>query len=434
MPEPTAETAYLFRHAVLRDAAYELQLPAQREALHRVAFALLQQVAGGAPGKLQTLEAPDYTFHPHPSDPLARELALHAELSGELPEEHRLYLVRAAEHAERHLDIDNAVALWQSVGELETGAARAVALQRAAMTCARTGRPKLAEDLLDEAVRLAGEAGNERIRAGALARLAQVYDDTGRVEEAERTYEEALRLHQQVLDSRSGALTLGNLASLYFQTGRHELAEQTYRRVARMVRESGDRTQEGKTLGNLAGLYWVTGRTDLAQETIKQSLEIARETGDRHSEGIRIGNLASLQNGIGKRDEALENYSLALEIQREVSDRRGVGITLGEVAGIETSMGETEAAARHYREALAIHEQVHNRRYHAIHSCALAMCLLRTGEEVDARARFASGVNTLRELNDARMLTRSMDSMKETCGELGIPELSTGGEEAGTQE
>ncbi|CAG0991313.1 hypothetical protein PLCT2_02486 [Planctomycetaceae bacterium] len=44
--EPCAETAYLFRHALMRDAAYQLQLPGDRAMLHVPAFSILEPIHG----------------------------------------------------------------------------------------------------------------------------------------------------------------------------------------------------------------------------------------------------------------------------------------------------------------------------------------------------------------------------------------------------
>jgi WD40 repeat protein len=45
----SAEQAYVFRHALLRAAAYQLQLPADRARLHRLAFDVTEQIAGKLP-------------------------------------------------------------------------------------------------------------------------------------------------------------------------------------------------------------------------------------------------------------------------------------------------------------------------------------------------------------------------------------------------
>lgn len=52
-----AELVYLFRHALLRSAAYELQLPGDRARLHVLALELLEQLFGGRP-EAASLPAP----------------------------------------------------------------------------------------------------------------------------------------------------------------------------------------------------------------------------------------------------------------------------------------------------------------------------------------------------------------------------------------
>lgn len=75
-----AESAYLFRHALLRDAAYQLQLPSDRARLHGLAFAILEDLAGGI--RPVALGPPPSQLEPHPTDPFAEELAAHARISG----------------------------------------------------------------------------------------------------------------------------------------------------------------------------------------------------------------------------------------------------------------------------------------------------------------------------------------------------------------
>lgn len=42
----TAEQAYIFRHAVVRDAAYNLHLPSERSELHRLVIACIGTAVG----------------------------------------------------------------------------------------------------------------------------------------------------------------------------------------------------------------------------------------------------------------------------------------------------------------------------------------------------------------------------------------------------
>ena len=42
-----AEDTYLFRHALLRDAAHQMQMPGDRAKLHELAFYLIEEAFGG---------------------------------------------------------------------------------------------------------------------------------------------------------------------------------------------------------------------------------------------------------------------------------------------------------------------------------------------------------------------------------------------------
>ncbi|NUN50777.1 MAG: ROK family protein, partial [Candidatus Brocadiae bacterium] len=106
-----AEIAYLFRHALLRDAAYQLQLPGARARLHALALELIEIHLGGRPPALPPL-APGRSAPapPHPTDPFALELAEHAALAPPSPdrrEARRGYLRRGAMHAGRCYRLPN---------------------------------------------------------------------------------------------------------------------------------------------------------------------------------------------------------------------------------------------------------------------------------------------------------------------------------------
>lgn len=68
MHEPGAETAYLFRHALLRDAAYELQMPGARATLHGLAFSLMEAAVGSRAPEPPTLDGDLMLLQPHPTD------------------------------------------------------------------------------------------------------------------------------------------------------------------------------------------------------------------------------------------------------------------------------------------------------------------------------------------------------------------------------
>ena len=128
-----AERAYVFRHALLRDAAYQLHLPGDRARLHGLAFAAMEDLAGGRPPDATTPDAAGRTPHlPHATDPFAEELARHAAMSGvaAVVALRRVYLRRAAEHSEAMFRNEEAMRLWQESAEAVAGSERGLRARR----------------------------------------------------------------------------------------------------------------------------------------------------------------------------------------------------------------------------------------------------------------------------------------------------------------
>ncbi|NUN49567.1 MAG: hypothetical protein HUU15_12135, partial [Candidatus Brocadiae bacterium] len=81
-----AEVAYLFRHVLLREAAYQLQLPGDRARLHGLALETIEALSGGRPPAHFAEDADGRPVaEDHPTDPFALDLAEHARLAAAAP-------------------------------------------------------------------------------------------------------------------------------------------------------------------------------------------------------------------------------------------------------------------------------------------------------------------------------------------------------------
>ena len=329
-----AETVYLFRLPILRDAAYQLQVPSDRARLHRLALEIMEEMFDGPPPEPQPDNWGDLKHEPHTIDPVAADLAEHVrgirawedDRDGSLLARELLYTRRAAEYAEMQFDDNAAVGLWRRLAELlgaDDPATAAEAIRRTGAVLAKSGRAPEAEPLFARARSTAAEAGDRRIEGMALGNFASVYQMTGRMEEARRTHEQALAILREVGDRRAEGMALGNLANVYGETGRMEEAERNYKQALTIHRETGNRRTEGTTLGNLANVYQETGRVGEAQARFEQAVAISRETNNRRFEGLQLCNYA-LCLLAQKRADAGDAWEAGAAILKEVGDATGL--------------------------------------------------------------------------------------------------------------
>ena len=249
-----AETAYLFRHALLRDAAYQLQLPGDRARLHALAIAAIEELAGGRPPEPPAVDALESVpLDPHPSDPWARELAGHAREAGDgasWREAEKRWLRRAAEQAEKHALGGAAVELWKRHADLSRRTERGESLRRAGFAAFGAGLTAAAEALYERAIELQRESRHRRLEGAAVANLAQLLQETGRWKQAAPMLEEALRISREADDRETEVYALKHQARLLLLTGHPREAEETCERALATARAAGLQLRE-------FSVYWL---------------------------------------------------------------------------------------------------------------------------------------------------------------------------------
>ncbi len=332
----------MFRHALLRDAAYSLQLPAQRAALHLLAADLIDQVAGDigeAAGEIADhLKA-------------ARDLADRPGLENR----EREYASRAAGRASRAYMLPEARRRWLRVAEISQGpeacnawleagaAARALGDRRQfeeAATCALeiaragTDRSQLCEALehtanmafdrgdfaaaaaiTDEALSIATEHGDARHEVGLLVNQALNFLEMGRLEDSAEIFRRLMpRLSS---DEEATAHASINYAMLLDRQGKPEEALQRFRRALEIDRKLGLVDGEAGALNHLGNMAWKAQKLDEADGYYAQALVLARRLGDPHHQALTLSNLGLLRQDQGRVQESLAVLQEAVALCEE---------------------------------------------------------------------------------------------------------------------
>lgn len=406
-----AELAYLFRHALLRDAAYELQLPSDRARLHELSFHLIEQAFGGRapePPPLNAVNPP--TVEPHSTDTVAAELAdhladafVHARLNDEARADLRtsllLYLRRGAEHAERLWHNDIAIQLWL---KLATSADAPEAIYRAALMANLKGDLVLvrelasrAIDLLDPDEDLGLRAASLKVRAGANLRL-------GKSQAAETDYLDAIETCERAGDSASAPEFRASLAGLYHRTGRVDEAERLYL-AAKLEFENANRTEQlGVLAANYAILLQETGRVSQAVECYEEALALVRQAQNKPKEASTLSGLAMVLSKQGDMETALTISEQALAIYRQVGNRLGEAVTMTATGGYLRQLGRMQEAEHAYLNSLSMLRELGSLVYQGVALGNIASLFAQTERLAEAEATFTQALGIHRAARNRR--------------------------------
>lgn len=346
----SAENAYLFRHVVLRDMAYQLQTPGDRARLHGLALRVLEA------------EIPDNS-----RDSLAAELADHAGLGAmhdaALATTELAYLDRALLHALKTFRTDTVATLALKVAshpQVEL-VPRLKALVSAAGAKGRQGRAAESLKLLQSARELVSADVPLEVQRSIASYLLSVYSESGDRESAQAE----LALLQQMGaggDVEVAARVCGDMGRYFDINGNPEAAEREYRRCIELFDELGKPDESVPAMINLGGMLAERGQHDAGSELLQRALAISEQHNLARFIPVTVGNLAWQAQQQRRYPEALQLFTRAVALARESGNRYDLATILGNLGVLHADRGDTDDAVRVLAESLELHAETANRR------------------------------------------------------------------------
>ena len=383
---------FLFKHALLRDVAYDGMLRSHRRGYHALVAGWLAEVTERH-GRVEEYAA---------------VIAEHTDLAGD-PSAARWYLragaraarVYASEEALRLLGRgllvapeDDPVLRFDLLREREQVADRLAERDRQREDLELMGallddvdvprrlhhdlaRARLAFDSsdYDQSVRWAREAAGTAGRHGLDDQAAQGHLWAGKAltwasqgEAARDELDAALAIAQRAGLRGTEAETWRYLSMLAGNAGDYPTALELVTRAREMFAEVGDAEGEGTALVGQATVLYQQGRFTDARGALEQARPVFQRSGHRYREAVVLGNLGTIAAMQGELAAALGWVDQAVEVTRRIDDTEALGTNLAVHAEIDAILGRTDEVRRHGREALALARRV---RLHSLAATAL---------------------------------------------------------------
>lgn len=350
----SAESIYAFRHALMREAMYQLQPPAERAPLHQAALELL---------------APFDT--PGAGDGLALELADHAHgawqglppgpMRVQMQQREAQWLLRAARHARGHHDPHRALAIFDRLLQCESAepTVRLEAMLGASETASFLGQAKAAIELATDVLGLALQAKDHATAGRAL--LAKVNARLVRADPTQQVEDDldAAQGHFHAASEAAGAArVLGYRANLAIRDCRHEDALRLLSDALAAFRGIGHARGTSTTLGNLAVVLRRTGDTGGAEAMLQQAMEADASAGNAEGEARHIGNLAMVRADQGRLDEAIALFERADDLFMRLGDGLAQSRNCISYGQALARQGHSQRALAEYARAQRIGEEL----------------------------------------------------------------------------
>ena len=379
-----SEIEFIFRHALLRDAAYSMHLLSRQRELHGLAVSAME------------------TVYQDDLEPHYGELAYHAEHAN-LDEKALHYLKLAADFASQAYQNAQAIdyltralaripqnefrarfeilykraIIYFNIGnwanedsDLTTLEEIAVSLKdnrllgrvlmRRTYYFATKGENFVAISFGERAIPLAKAANDLETLNGVYNVLPSAFTRVGHLDEAFASAQEALELSRSTKNRLGEGNALTSLGLIALENKGPSEAHQYQILALEIARELRNRDLEAKVLSNLANIIGLSqGDFATARDYFEQAQIIHQEQGSLYPSGLALTNLGWVSSMLGDYGTALKYHTRALTIAREVGNRTQEMYTLINLSASTSGKGNNPAAAIYWAEkALALSEKI----------------------------------------------------------------------------
>jgi class 3 adenylate cyclase/tetratricopeptide (TPR) repeat protein len=344
----SGETAYKFKHVLIREVAYAGLAKEARAALHRRFAGWLRERAGE---ELLEIRA----YHLDHAAQLVAELDgapskdLAAEAAQALQKAGKRALAREANRTARKL-------LVRAV-ELEPTLERRYYAAKAAWRM--SDYPTLAREM-EKVQKEAAEAGDREIEGLAVTALAEAaVVREGDVPKALQLTDRALELLSEKDGARFAALA--TRTTVVWSVGDLDEHERIVREALQLARDIGSRRMESEALLSLVSNLIARLEFDDAEATLRQAIELAEESGSIVGRGVAFRFLGVLQMQRGRLEEAEAALEEATTLLAEADAAWSLGRAQNYAAWVAWRLGKTQRAEKIFRESIRVLKPLEDR-------------------------------------------------------------------------
>lgn len=387
LDRPDPDLAYVFKHVVTHQVAYEALAYATRAKLHEAYAQFLE--AQGEPERLLDLLA----YHYDQSDNMAKRLE---------------YLTRAGQAAAARFAnveaVDYLTRAFELTTENEFEARYVLLTTRAHVFEVRGNRAAQDADLiaLEELTTRWHDPFKHQsilLEQGWLAERLADHETANRMilRAADGLTAPALS-DEQRLDLETSVSLLHGV--MLWQQGDTKSARPYMENALRLARQTENTSEQTRALSFLGTVYREVGDYNSAQICFAEQFSLARSGRDRRREWGALNNLGLTAFARGDFARALADYMEALRLTREIGDRSGEGLVLCNLALATMEQGEYGSAQKHVGQARDLSSAIGDRRNICRIDVILGETFRLSGAYAAARGHTESALKLALEIND----------------------------------
>ena len=407
------QVAYLFRHVMTRQVAYESLLYAERRDLHRKIAQSIEVQRGAHMEEHLEVLAEHYMLAEDWPQALKYQLEAGDRAQAIYANEDAIHRYKKALEAAQHLpgSLNEQLTVhtglgdtYQLVGQYDEALtsyeqARAVLEEippapdkdrRRADLCRRMAHVYeckseyvTAQEWLDKGLDALGKDARDLEAARLYTVRAAIYHRQGDNQEATQWCERAIQIASEIEGEQAAEETAHAaylMGEIYRRLGDNDQAAHFARRSLAIYRDLGNIIGQGQAHNTLANAHFEQSDWQAAMEHYHKSLTIKERVGDVYGQGVLAVNIGEIHRIRGQLEQAITFYRRSLQVWEELGVTYGKGLIHNNLGAVYLRMGDLKQAIRALDQSEDLFAQIPSEDFVAETSRYRAEIALRQGQ------------------------------------------------------
>lgn len=237
----------------------------------------------------------------------------------------------------------------------------------------RGGELEASEKIYNEALSQATELGNMELISEICMTIGNIYKDRSLFEKAMEYYERTKKITAEENLKTGLCGVLGNMGLIEWMKGDYGRAMDYFNEEMEIAKAIGSKYVMSYVLANMGSVLFQTNRFEEAEANFLKQLAIAEELGEKKNIRIALNNLGAICEMKGEYEKELEYFKRSLKIAEELNAKMGIRIVLGNIGNVYGKWGDQDKALDYFYRSLKLAEELDDKRGKSILKMNIAL-------------------------------------------------------------
>ena len=388
------ELRYIFKHSLLREAIYDMQLKTRLRELHEMIAKAIEKIYA---------EQLDDRFI---------DLAFHYEQANN-PSKTNEYLKKAGDFARRNFQNQQALDLYDRLLKNTNDKAETVkTLIKKGEILLLIGQWEASEFCFNKALNIVIYENMELFKGRVYNALGLLLMLKGNYFDAQNQLKKAAAFSEQIIDYQGITKAYGNLGNLYFRQGDYEKAKDYYTQSIGISRENNLRSN-AQIVSHLGLTYMNQGNYTEGVHCQEEELKICELQNDSVGMSNIYVNLGIVWSEKGDYENALDCLEKGLLLSQKLGNKQLTSIAMGCVGNVWLQKGNFEKAQNYFEQDLKMAEELGDKQGVAIACELIAKLHSVKGEFEEAIDFFEKSLTLSHVLHYQKGIAKALHGMGE---------------------